>query len=83
VPVRVNWVCGNVQSVLHVSGRSVHLDDVSACDVDRFNRFFHRDATAWCLPGAVGIRSGIRRAHVTNVWLAANAGRSRRRHSQR
>jgi glutamate-1-semialdehyde 2,1-aminomutase len=41
VPVRVNSVCG-MFSVFFTSQSNVeNLDDVSATDVDRFNRFFH------------------------------------------
>ena len=41
VPVRINSVCG-MFSVFFTSQREVqNLDDVSASDVERFNRFFH------------------------------------------
>jgi glutamate-1-semialdehyde 2,1-aminomutase len=41
VPVRVNWVCG-MFSLFFTSQATVrNLDDVSASDVERFNRFFH------------------------------------------
>jgi glutamate-1-semialdehyde 2,1-aminomutase len=41
VPVRINSVCG-MFSLFFTSQREVHnLDDVSASDVERFNRFFH------------------------------------------
>jgi glutamate-1-semialdehyde 2,1-aminomutase len=41
VPVRVNWVCG-MFSMFFTSKPEVHnLDDVTASDVVRFNRFFH------------------------------------------
>ena len=41
VPVRVNWVCGMFSLFFTSQSEICDLDDVSACDVERFNRFFH------------------------------------------
>jgi glutamate-1-semialdehyde 2,1-aminomutase len=41
VPVRVNWVCGMFSLFFTSQSEICNLDDVSACDVERFNRFFH------------------------------------------
>ncbi len=41
VPVRVNWVCGMFSLFFTSQSEVCNLDDVSACDVNRFNRFFH------------------------------------------
>jgi len=41
VPVRVNWVCGMFGLFFTSQAEVCDLDDVYACDVDSFNRFFH------------------------------------------
>ena len=41
VPVRVNWICGMFSLFFTSQSEVCDLDDVSACDVNRFNRFFH------------------------------------------
>ncbi len=41
VPVRVNWVCGMFSLFFTSQAEVCDLDDVSACDVNRFNKFFH------------------------------------------
>ena len=41
IPVRVNWVCGMFSLFFTSQTQVRNLDDVSASDVERFNRFFH------------------------------------------
>ena len=50
--------------------------EVMQCDKDRFNKFFHAHARARRVPGAVGLRSGIR---LRGAWRGGNRCDARRR----
>jgi glutamate-1-semialdehyde 2,1-aminomutase len=41
VPLATNQVCGMFSMFFTSTGSVERFDDVAACDVDRFNRFFH------------------------------------------
>ena len=61
VPVRVNWVCGMFSLFFTSQSEVCDLDDVSACDVNRFNRFFHAMLARGVYLAPSAFEAGIRR----------------------